>query len=141
MGIGARSWLPVAAVLPVALAATGAHAQGAIDCRNPATQLEITHCAGEDWKAADRELNTIYASAMALMRRIDNGLPADLKGAADTLRDAQRAWIPYRDRACDAYGFLARGGSMESQIVLSCRAELTRQRVRELNDLTQGLGN
>jgi uncharacterized protein YecT (DUF1311 family) len=80
-------------------------------------------------------------SAMAAMKQTDSYLSGDLKGAAETLKAAQRAWIPFRDKACESYGFLARGGSMEPMLVLQCRADLTRQRTSQLKDLTQGLGN
>lgn len=75
------------------------------------------------------------------MRDIDANLPADQQGAIDTLRDAQRAWIAYRDKACAAYGYLARGGTMEPMLIYQCNAELTAQRTDELEQLAVGLGN
>ena len=123
------------------LAVPPAAAQDDIDCDNAQTQLEMTFCAEKDWQAADAELNAAYKTAMADMKEMDSDLPGDLKGAADALREAQRAWIPYRDKACASYGYLARGGSLEPQLIYSCRADLTRQRVKELNELTEGLGN
>lgn len=118
-----------------------AHGQQEIDCGNAMTQLEMTFCAQKDWQEADAELNAAYQSAMAAMKQTDSYLTDDLKGAATALREAQRAWIPFRDKACESYGFLARGGSMEPMLVFSCRADLTRQRSDELKALTEGLGN
>lgn len=116
-------------------------AQAAADCSNPVSQLEMTYCAEQDWLEADAALNTVYGIAMARMRETDGYLPDNLKGAADALRDAQRAWIPYRDKACAAYGYLARGGTLEPQLIYSCRADLTRSRVSELEELARGFGN
>lgn len=116
-----------------------ANAQDTVDCNNPITQMEMNHCAGVDWQEADAELNRVYKAAITAMRETDSYLPDNLKGAAETLKEAQRAWIPYRDKACEAYGFLARGGSLESLLVLGCRADLTRQRTQELKDLIEGL--
>ncbi|GAA0784942.1 DUF1311 domain-containing protein [Roseibium denhamense] len=118
-----------------------AAAQQDTDCKSPVTQSDMTYCSKLDWEAADKELNTAYAAAMASMKQTDSYLSDDLKGAADALRNAQRAWIPYRDKACDAYGFLARGGSMEPMLVFDCRTTLTQQRTKELQDLAKGLGN
>ncbi|MBO6756846.1 MAG: DUF1311 domain-containing protein [Roseibium sp.] len=101
----------------------------------------MTYCAEQDWQAADADLNTAYNAAMAAMRETDSYLPDNLKGAADALRSAQRAWIPYRDAACAAYGYQARGGSMEPMLIYACRADLTRQRTGELMDLAGGLEN
>nr|WP_156958554.1 lysozyme inhibitor LprI family protein [Labrenzia sp. DG1229] len=118
-----------------------ASAQNNVNCSNPVSQMEMTLCAERDWQAADAELNTAYKVAMAKMREMDGYLPDSLKGAADALRDAQRAWVPYRDKACAAYGFLARGGTLEPQLIYVCRAQLTSTRVNELNELAGGLGN
>lgn len=126
-------WLPAAPA--------SAQQDPGIDCENATVQMELTYCAEKDWEAADKELNTAYAAAMKAMRAMDADLSADLKGAAEALKEAQRAWVPYRDKACAAAGFLARGGSMEPMLVYSCLAELTEQRTQELEQLTEGLGN
>jgi len=118
-----------------------ASAQNTANCDNPVSQMEMTLCAERDWQAADAELNTVYKAAMEKMREMDGYLPDSLKGATEALRDAQRAWVPYRDKACAAYGFLARGGTLEPQLIYVCRAQLTRTRVNELNELAGGLGN
>ncbi|CTQ57035.1 hypothetical protein LP7551_05599 [Roseibium album] len=126
------------ALILLAAGSIQASAQDNVDCNNAMTQMEMTHCAGVDWQEADADLNVAYKSAMTAMRETDSYLPENLKGATDTLREAQRAWIPYRDKACEAYGFLARGGTLEPMLVLSCRADLTRQRTAELNELSKG---
>ncbi|MCK7614460.1 lysozyme inhibitor LprI family protein [Roseibium sediminicola] len=133
-----------AAAVFLATLATGtaqAQAQEIADCSNAMSQSEMTQCAHDDWQKADAELNALYKKAMAKMREADDYLPDYLKGAADTLRDAQRAWIPYRDKACESYGFMARGGTMEPMLVYGCQADLTNQRIKELKDLVEGLGN
>lgn len=112
-----------------------------LDCNNAQTQLDMTLCSKADWEAADAELNAAYKAAMTAMKQTDSYLSGDLKGAAETLKATQRAWIPFRDKACESYGFLARGGSMEPMLVFQCRADMTRQRTAELKDLAQGLGN
>ncbi len=121
--------------------ATPAASQENIDCGYPVTQMEMTYCAEKSWNEADEELNSVYKSAMARMKEMDSLLDPSLRGAADALRAAQRAWIPYRDKACEAYGFMARGGSMEPMLIYGCRATLTRTRIEELKDLEKGLGN
>lgn len=136
--------LPSLAGVLLALTALAAPATAQdVDCSNPTAQMEMTYCAEQDWNAADAALNAAYARAMDEMRRIDAdlaGLP-NLVGAVDALRAAQRAWIPYRDKACAAQGFMARGGTMEPMLIYQCRADLTRQRTQELETLAAGLGN
>jgi uncharacterized protein YecT (DUF1311 family) len=116
-------------------------AQGRPNCQNPQTQLDMNICAGLDYKAADVGLNRAYKAAIAVMKDMDANLPPELKGGERALRAAQRSWIPYRDKACEAHGFMARGGSMKSMLVGTCLADLTRRRAKELKDIAGGLAN
>ena len=119
----------------------GAIAQENVDCGYPLNQMEMTYCAEKGWNEADAELNEVYTKAMAKMRDLDSYLEPSLRGAANALKEAQRAWIPYRDKACAAYGFQARGGSMEPMLVYGCLATLTRTRIEQLKEIAEGLGN
>ena len=130
-----------AVLLILVLVPSSLLAQGGPNCKDPQTQTDMNICAGQDYKAADSELNITYKAAIAQMKDMDADLPPELKGAEKTLREAQRAWIPYRDKACESHGFMARGGSMESMLVGSCLADLTRKRTKELKDLARGLAN
>ena len=123
---------------------TLAQDQPEVNCKDPQVQMEFTYCAEQDWKAADAELNKAYKAAMDQMKSYDKGFEEyakDLVGAVDALKEAQRAWIPYRDKACLAYGYQAHGGSMEPQLILECYAKMTRIRTDELKELSEGLGN
>ncbi len=115
--------------------------QAAPNCKEPSSQLEMTICAGRDYRAADAELNTTYKAVIAQMKAMDAILSPALKGAEKALRQAQRAWIPYRDKACRSYGFQARGGTMEPMLVATCLADLTRSRTGELKDIAGGMAN
>jgi uncharacterized protein YecT (DUF1311 family) len=103
-----------------------------IDCSNPMAQVELTYCAEQDWIATDNDLNEAYKVAMAAMKAVDAGLDADQRGAVENLRNAQRAWITFRDAACAAEGYLMHGGTAEPMVIYSCRARLTAQRAEDL---------
>ena len=130
-----------AVLLILVLVPSSLLAQDKPNCKDPQTQTEMNICAGLDYKGADAELNISYKAAIAQMKDMDTNLPPELKGAEKTLREAQRAWIPYRDKACESYGFMARGGSMESMLVGNCLADLTRNRIKELKAIAGGLAN
>ncbi|MFN7224250.1 MAG: lysozyme inhibitor LprI family protein [Paracoccaceae bacterium] len=117
---------------------SGAGAQIA-DCDNAMTQSQMNTCAALDFEMADSDLNAAYGMARGAMKRLDDQLDADLRGAETTLRDAQRAWITFRDAACAAEGFQMRGGSAEPLLVYGCMSRLTSQRARDLWDLATGL--
>lgn len=130
----------VAALLSGAAAARAGDDAPA-DCSNAVTQTDMNICADRDFQAADKELNAVYKKARAAMAASDAELDEALKGAEKALLKAQRAWVDYRDGECEAEGFQARGGSMEPMLVSGCRATLTRQRTKELKQLSEGLGN
>nr|WP_319250424.1 lysozyme inhibitor LprI family protein [uncultured Celeribacter sp.] len=88
-------------------------------------QSEMNFCAYQAWQQADEELNETYGWALGVSENWS-------LAAQDALRDAQRAWVPYRDAACEAEGFLFEGGSMQPLIVYSCKEHLTRQRTQEM---------
>lgn len=118
-----------------------ANAQVNANCANPTSQAEMNICARIAYEQADVELNKVYKQAIASMKDMDANLPPELRGGEKALREAQRAWIPYRDKGCEAAGFQARGGSMEPMIVGMCLADVTRNRTNELKELAGGLGN
>lgn len=120
-------------LIPLVFVAAPALAQEVeVDCANAMTQTEMNICAGRDYKAADEDLNLVYQSAMAVAKEWDLGLSEDLCCASEALREAQRAWIPYRDKVCEATGFLVRGGSMEPMIVARCLENITRRRIEDI---------
>ncbi|KQS88571.1 MULTISPECIES: lysozyme inhibitor LprI family protein [unclassified Rhizobium] len=115
-----------------------------IDCQNAITQAEMNMCANQDYEAADKELNAVYRKAMASVKATDTELAdidTNLVGAVEALKNAQRAWIGYRDGQCELAGFEARGGSMEPMLVSGCLADLTKKRTDELKELANGFGN
>jgi uncharacterized protein YecT (DUF1311 family) len=120
----------------VALALIAAQTPDEPNCRDPQAQMEMNVCAGLDFEAADRELNTAWreaiANARAADREIDRQYDQRPTGEAK-MREAQRAWLIFRDAQCTVEGYgEARGGSMEPMVYGGCRARLTRERTAQL---------
>ncbi|MBX4959249.1 lysozyme inhibitor LprI family protein [Rhizobium lentis] len=122
------------------VAAGGASAQD-VDCKNPQTQSDMTSCEVARHETADKALNEQYKKTRAAMVAVDKDLDGDMKGAEKALVKAQRAWIDYRDAECDAFGFQARGGTMEPMLVAGCLAEETEKRTKELKRLEDTMSN
>ena len=53
-------------------------------------------------------------------------------GEETTLREAERAWVAFRDADCRLESFEARGGTMQPMLYDGCRANRTRARTAEL---------
>lgn len=103
-----------------------------IDCTDAQNQREMNFCAAQSYQYADEDLNLAYKLAIAQAKEMDQYIAADETPAATMLRDAQRAWITYRDLACAAESTLVRGGTMEPLIYYSCLESETRHRTESL---------
>ena len=93
-------------------------------CANPQSQAEMNQCAGEEYKAADAVLNQVYQQFMA---KLDDEEKAQLK-------EAETAWLKYRDANCDFVADQYKGGSMRPMIHGLCLADVTRNRTTELRN-------
>ena len=103
-----------------------------VNCATTMVQSELNLCAQQEWQIADARLNTTYQAAMALVKDWDARLPADERGGAVALRDAQRSWITFRDNACAAEGYAMKGGSAEPLLIYGCLRLLTEERTAHL---------
>ena len=112
-----------------------------LDCAYAMAQMDLNQCAYQDWEAADADLNAAYKTATALMKEWDANMPEDEKGAAAALKEAQRAWITFRDKACEAEGYAMKGGSAEPLLVYGCMRALTEERTSHLTGLVDSYGN
>ncbi|MBZ9761404.1 DUF1311 domain-containing protein [Mesorhizobium sp. CA8] len=99
----------------------------AIDCAAAKTQADLATCTAANAASADAGLNAVYK---ALAGRL---APADLW----RLRDAQRAWIPFRDKECAFRTQPYADGSVYSSLVETCKAELTKVRLAQLQHQLQ----
>jgi uncharacterized protein YecT (DUF1311 family) len=107
------------------------------NCSDPQAQMEMNMCAEIDFERADAELNRIYRESIAGVRQADRELDrtSDQRPSNEAiLREAQRAWVAFRDAQCtwEANGE-ARGGSMEPMVHGQCLARMTRERVAQLS--------
>jgi uncharacterized protein YecT (DUF1311 family) len=93
-------------------------------CANPQTQTEMTQCAAEAYKAADKVLNQVYQQLVA---KLDDEEKAQLK-------EAQTAWLKYRDTNCDFVADQYKGGTMRPMIYAGCLADVTKKRTSELRE-------
>jgi uncharacterized protein YecT (DUF1311 family) len=111
-----------------------------LNCTNPQTQIDMTQCAYQEWQVADAELNAAYERIMDNLKARDATLAAGEAKGSDVLRDAQRAWLTFRDKTCEVEGFAMRGGSAEPMVLASCKARLTWERITHLYRMLDAYG-
>lgn len=110
-----------------------AHAADDLCFEKAQNQSQLNACAAEALKRNDQELNRLYRQMQA---RLDD----DAK-TRQLLIDSQRKWIAFRDAECAFTTTRSAGGSIHAMHQDGCLAELTRNRVIELeNHLACGKG-
>lgn len=107
-----------------------------INCADAGTTVELNFCADKDYQAADKALNAAYANAVDYIRtRGDDEKPYDTASFEEAMRNAQRAWIAYRDADCkDLVAQEWSGGTGATAAILGCMTQKTIQRTKELKD-------
>ena len=102
----------------------GLAAEACIEKTGYATPV-LSGCASlelEDW---DARLNAVYQQQRANAREFDMGNDPNLPGLAASLRDMQRAWIPYRDATCVYEAAQWSGGTGAGPAYIGCLLSLT----------------
>jgi len=92
------------------------------ECDNATTQLDMNQCAGKQFQAADKELNSLY-------QQINQRLK-DQPQTKKLLVTTQRAWVAFRDAECDFAASGVEGGSVYPLIHSNCTTALTKDRVK-----------
>lgn len=85
-------------------------------------------------KKADNALNSLYKEMMAAAKADDEEYEQGTAGQ-DALRNAQRAWIPYRDAWSAFYRLRWKGAAPPEALDREIAAALTEKRTRELSEL------
>jgi len=78
-----------------------------------------------EFDKSDAELNAVYKKVLSQLS--PKGLEA--------LKEAQRAWLIFRDKTAEAYGTGEEGSSNEKVMYVRCAAAITRNRTKELKTL------
>jgi uncharacterized protein YecT (DUF1311 family) len=108
------------AVALLAMLSVSSTARAEDDCEGE-TRHEMNMCAGSKFEKSDKVMNERYSK---LMKRLD-------LEDQEKLRQAQRAWISYRDKVCE---FETNGlGSVRPTIFAGCLTALTEDHIKYLD--------
>lgn len=91
-------------------------------CADAQTQGDMNICWGNQYKAADTQLNETYQKLVALLETAEKV----------QLKNVEAAWIKYRDANCEFVADQYKGGSMRPMIYAMCMADMTTNRTTEL---------
>ena len=91
-------------------------------CGDADTQDVMNACFYLEFLDRDQKLNSAYAG---LMKKLEPNMQR-------RVRDAQRAWLRYRELHCSAVGALWEGGSVQPTQIYACKSGLTSARMKEI---------
>lgn len=103
------------------------------DLPGGSTTIGIADCLGAETAVWDKLLNDHYQHARDRMFKIGG---ADLQ---ISLRDAQRAWIAFRDAECALEYDRWSGGTIRTVVFASCQMQMTARRAIALRDIGTGM--
>ena len=94
--------------------------------------------ACEELEAADAKLNLAYRNLLTKLDNPQAGMAEHHKQAKKSVILAQRAWLRFRDQDCSAVFDIADGTS-QGPLSLSCAAEHSLLRAKQLEEMASGL--
>lgn len=107
-----------------ALVLTSSVSAFASKCDDMTSTIEIRMCLAKELEKEDKRLNVVYGK---LVKKLD-------KVGQTKLRNAQRAWIAFRDAECEYSSDEMRGGTFEVVLLSSCHVSMTKERADQLQD-------
>jgi uncharacterized protein YecT (DUF1311 family) len=131
-------------VLGIGLIVPSTSAQS--NCDKPVSTAEEQQCADQELATAEAGLKEALETALRRYShskvREDIRLPkSDEHQQAQyearmrhTLIASQKAWLQYRESACNSVAEMYEGGTATGPAVASCRTEMTRERAKFLRD-------
>jgi uncharacterized protein YecT (DUF1311 family) len=120
-------------LIGMCLAAAGNAAAGALEeCMIKGDQDAVTRCLVEQEREAQAALNKAEGDAGKKAREID--VATGRSGAAAALAKTMRAFVDYRKTQCDFVRAMYASGTGADQRQLGCMIDMTRRRVRDLQN-------
>lgn len=96
---------------------------------NSGTQAEANACARVKSKQADDEMKQVYEQLLSELSNYGSDGKAQQK-----LKQAQSAWLQYRDANCESEASIYEGGSIRPAVYYFCRASITQERTARIKE-------
>ena len=104
------------------------------------TTMGMKECAGREIAVWDERLNAAYRKVLSgqlgTQEAVRGGGSRKLTGA-DILRDAQRSWISFRDKKCDAASLPMEGATGAGLLSVDCHLQETARQALWLGGLNK----
>ena len=118
-----RYVIAIVAVI-LSIASASADDSSEMKCVEGGNQPQLNFCAADAFKKADKEMNDLYKEQMTHLKATHKA----------RLRESQRAWVVFRDKAClYEAGLQQESGSIWPLDQYMCLEQHTKQRIEDLN--------
>ena len=99
------------------------------------TTVGMSDCISSETAEWDAILNEEYKATQAVLAERDAEGRSDILDRTDSLRDAQRAWIAFRDADCTARYAIWQDGTIRTIVGANCHLTMTAARAIALRDM------
>jgi len=105
-----------------------------LDCSRIPLGEQLEHCAQLEKNRADAALNASYQALLGRLQHQYQSHPLLEQDYLGKLKNAQRAWIKYRDTSCVVEAFEVQPGTpAHTTLINICVSRLSRERTRDLD--------
>lgn len=118
-------------ILLLTVVPTLGHAK--LDCKNVITTPDINQCAQMEFESVEKKLNETYRRVLKSLNKPDEEAVsyADIKKG---LMEAQKAWVSFRQKDCDAYFTLYASGTIRTVMYIGCMQGHAEKRIKEISE-------
>ncbi len=95
------------------------------------TQNELNQCARSAFEKADAEMNRVYQHLISVTARGES--------YQQRLKEAQQAWLKYRDATCESEAAINAEGTIYPTVYNYCLAQVTTERTKRLAMMMGGM--
>jgi uncharacterized protein YecT (DUF1311 family) len=139
-GLSCSRWSLAMTIMCLFLLTNTANAGESGYCDTANNTIELNKCGKIYWKREDTALQIIYDDAIEELKTEDNESPiigpSRTGSRENKLREAQRAWVKFRDLHCQSETLITGGGgTISGQIEFGCLTAITKERALEIQKL------
>lgn len=116
----------------------GAVQKPCLDTPEGQSTVGMRECSNRETAVWDERLNKAYRAFLDQNGDVDAERNGKKMKGADLIRDAERAWLTFRDKQCDVTGLPMEGGTGAYVLIDGCYLDQTAQHALWLESITEG---
>ena len=104
-----------------------------LDCKDAITTPDINQCAQTEFESVEKKLNETYRRVLKSLNKPDEEIVSysEIKRG---LIEAQKAWVSFRQKDCDAYFTLHASGTIRTVMYIGCMQSHAEKRIKEISE-------